>query len=83
MKIKLFSAQWCSQCQSMKSVLNNIGLEFETIDIDTTEGSEFAMQHRVRSLPTLVINYKDTTTVVVGSKNKAFMEGLIKELQNG
>lgn len=83
MKIKLFTAQWCSQCQGMKQTLTNMGLEFDTIDIDSEEGSALAQQHRVRSLPTMVINYKDTTTIVVGSKNKAFMEGLIQELQNG
>jgi len=83
MQIKLFTAQWCSQCQSMKQVLNNMGLEFETIDIDTEQGSVLAQQHKVRSLPTTLLQIGDSMTVVVGSKNKAFMEGLIQELSNG
>ena len=81
MKIKVFSAAWCSQCEGMKQTLSNMGLEFDVIDIDSEEGSALAQQHRVRSLPTVIIDYKDTTTVVVGAKNKAFVKDLINELE--
>lgn len=83
MQIKLVGGAWCSGCAGMKQTLDSMGLSYDYVDIDTTEGSEFALQHRVRSLPTMVIDYKGTTTVVVGAKNKAFLEGLIEELSNG
>lgn len=83
MQIKLFTAQGCSQCQGMKQTLTNMGLKFDTIDIDSEEGSALAQQYKVCPLPTTVINYKDTMTIVVGSKNKPFMGGFIQELSNG
>lgn len=83
MNIKLIGGAWCSGCAGMKQTLEALGLSYTYVDIDTTEGSEFAMKHRVRSLPTVVIDYKDTTTVVVGSKNTAFMKDLINGLVEG
>lgn len=81
MNIKLIGGAWCSGCAGMKQTLESLGLSYTYVDIDTTEGSEFAMKHRVCSLPTVIIDYKDTTTVVVGAKNKAFMKDLINELE--
>ena len=83
MQIKLVGSAWCSGCSGMQKTLDSMGLTYDYIDIDTIEGSEFAQQYKVRSLPTMVINYNGITTVVVGSKNRAFLEGLIGELQNG
>lgn len=52
MKHKLFSAQWCGNCKVTKQNLTEMGIEFEYIDIDTNH--DLAVEHNIRSLPTLI-----------------------------
>lgn len=80
MKITLVSAQWCSQCKGMKDVLNQLNIDYSTVDIDSEEGSAFAQQHRIRSLPTVCITNPNAHTMyVVGIKPKNFWEDFLKE----
>lgn len=53
----MFSASWCSGCQSLKKMLSSNGISYTEIDID--KESEKAQDFGVRSLPTSVIINKD------------------------
>lgn len=57
MKIKKYSAVWCQPCKTVSKSLDLIskekGIEIEEIDID--EKPELAKQHKIMSLPTLIL----------------------------
>lgn len=79
MKVTLFGAPWCSSCKGMRDVLLNMNVTYDYVDVDTDEGGELATLNRVRSLPTMLFQIDDKREILVGSKNKLFMEDFIKE----
>ena len=61
MNIKVYGADWCSDCVNAKKFLNSKGIEFEYINITDDEKTiafvEQANNGR-RVIPTLVVNGK-------------------------
>ncbi len=59
MKIKLYGADWCSDCVSAKKALNSKGVEYEYIDItDNEEAITFVekLNNGRRVIPTLMVD---------------------------
>ena len=57
MKVILYSAQWCSSCQTVKQALNSIcveDLEIEVLDIDTL-GMQALSKVGIKGIPTLIL----------------------------
>lgn len=53
----LFTAKWCANCVALKVGLEEEGITYNTVDVDTPEGEELARKNGIRGLPTvLVIN---------------------------
>lgn len=63
MKIRIFSAPWCGVCTPYKKSLESAGIEFESVDITTKDGSVLAAKNKVASLPTTQILNSDDTVV--------------------
>lgn len=54
MPIKLYSAQWCSQCNSVKDMLMQKGIEYEVVDVDETpEEMDALVAKGIRGLPVI------------------------------
>ena len=62
--MKLFTANWCSQCKPVKQFIDSNNLEVELIDVDTEKGANAASALGIRGLPTLV----DGDNTLVGDK---------------
>ena len=54
-EVKIFSAEWCAGCQTLKSQLKAKGILFTEVDMDTTEGMKEGSLNGVRSLPTIIL----------------------------
>lgn len=54
-EVKIFSAEWCSGCEALKSQLKAKGVQFTEVDMDTTEGMKEGSLNGVRSLPTIIL----------------------------
>jgi len=80
MLIEVYSAPWCSSCNTLKKIFNEINVEYVVVDIDTPEGSAKAQANRVRSLPTTVIQGDNVKVVEVGCKNKVHWLDLLSGL---
>lgn len=80
MKIELYSASFCSNCATLKKILNEINIDYSLIDIDTPEGAANAQENRVKSLPTTIITTDNIRLIEVGSKNKSHWLELLNEL---
>lgn len=52
-KLKLYSADWCMKCRSLKNTLDRLGVSYEVIDIAKLSGEEYAS---IRELPTIELN---------------------------
>lgn len=52
MKLRIFSAEWCSTCKPYKARLESSGIAFENVDIDSDEGQSLGPKNNIRSLPT-------------------------------
>lgn len=50
--IKLFTAKWCANCKPMKELLNDLELDYETVDVSV--GHVEAEKYSVRGLPTIM-----------------------------
>lgn len=55
MDIKVFGAEWCSGCKALKKQLQEKGVSFSYVDVDTPEGMQESRNHAVRSLPTIIL----------------------------
>lgn len=64
-KLYIFSAEWCVNCPPLKNYLNNIGIEYEDVDIESEEGAKLAAQYTVRSLPTSLITGAEGETLLL------------------
>ena len=49
----VFSADWCTNCVAQKKRLEQVGVEFEVVDVD--KDMQKAKQYGVRGLPTTVV----------------------------
>lgn len=78
MKVELYSASFCSNCDTLKKIFNEINIDYDIIDIDAQP--ELTQQNRIRSLPTTIITTENIRLVEVGCKNKVFWLDLFKEL---
>tara|TARA_B110000003_G_scaffold215369_1_gene214719 strand:- start:1532 stop:1765 length:234 start_codon:yes stop_codon:yes gene_type:complete len=61
MNIKVYGADWCSDCLIVKSFLNSNSVEFEYIDISSDEQAVLFVEkinNGKRVIPTLVIEGK-------------------------
>lgn len=54
-EVKIFSADWCSGCKTLKSQLKAKGVQFTEVDMDTPEGMKEGSLNGVRSLPTIIL----------------------------
>ena len=57
MKVIMYSAQWCSSCQTVKQILNSIpteDLEIQVIDIDTL-GMQALSKVGIKGIPSLIL----------------------------
>lgn len=52
MTYKIFGAPWCANCNTTKTQLDALGIQYEYINID--EQHELAVSNNIRSLPTLI-----------------------------
>lgn len=55
-KVVVFSASWCTGCKTVKKVLQEKGIEYIEIDIDTKEGMQLAKDNIVRNIPVTVVD---------------------------
>jgi glutaredoxin len=78
MKIELFSSSWCSSCNTLKKILNEINVDYTIIDVD--EQPDYAQNNRIRGLPTLKIVGEDVTLFETGVKNKSYYLDLLSSL---
>ena len=78
-KILRFTASWCQPCKALAKNLEaaNLGIPIEVIDIDVFD--DVAIEHSIRSVPTLIL---------IGETNQKRLVGVhtpqqIKEWANG
>lgn len=68
MNIKVFGMTNCAGCVTVKSVLEQRGVEYEYFDVNHHADMEEAMKHNIRSVPTTVITHGDHSyETIVGS----------------
>jgi thioredoxin 1 len=78
-----FWAPWCVHCKKMSAVIEELqedpATNFTIVAINADEQPEIATEHRVMSLPTLVV-YKDGIAVnkTVGVQSKEAVISLLK-----
>ncbi len=77
--VKVYSLSTCSHCKSTKKMLSDCTIQFDYVDVDTTQGEErAAILEDVKkfnpkcSFPTIIIG----NTVIVGFKEKEIKEAL-------
>lgn len=74
-KVIIYSAPWCSGCQTLKGVLMKNGINYTEVDLDTPTGSITARENNIRSLPTTVVDSK----VFIGSSEEV-LNKILKEV---
>lgn len=77
-KVIVFSATWCTNCNSQKLKLTQAGIEYEVVDVD--KEMQKAREFKVRSLPTTVIVEGNTIVKqLTGITNTEEVEKLLKD----
>lgn len=68
----LLGAEWCGPCKRVKKFLDNRGIEYDYVDVDTVVGMELVEKYNIRTVPTMNID----GTVVSGDAKimEAFSE---------
>ena len=56
MKIIKLYANWCGPCKVVEQTLLDLGIEHESINIESDEGDELASKYSIRSIPALFIS---------------------------
>lgn len=52
-KIKIYTADWCMKCRSLKNTLDRLGVSYDVVDISKLSEEEYAS---IRELPTIEFN---------------------------
>lgn len=55
MKVIKVYADWCGPCRELEKLLQECGIEHESVDIDSMDGEGLSLKYNIRSLPTLII----------------------------
>ena len=63
MPIKLVSSDQCIPCKLLKKWLEEHGVKFKEINVDTEEGLKFANEKNIRAIPTVI---KDGKILFIG-----------------
>ena len=78
-KVKLYTLSTCSHCKATKKFLKDIGIDFESTDVDLLQGAEKEnILHEVvkynpqRSFPTIIIGNK----IIVGFREADIRQAL-------
>jgi len=58
----LIGASWCAPCKQVKEFLDNRGIDYTYVDIDTEQGMELAKDWGIRSVPSMSVE----GTIVTG-----------------
>jgi len=77
----LFTANWCSACQTMKPIIEQVTKETKTqlAKIDTDYDVSLTQQYNIKSIPTLVIlENGNEINRVVGTQSAESIRNLIK-----
>ena len=53
--ITVFTSPGCAPCAAIKALAEDMGAKVTLVDVTTEEGTRKAAQHRVRSVPTTVV----------------------------
>lgn len=51
--LKIYSADWCMKCRSLKNTLDRLGVSYDVVDISKLSEEEYAS---IRELPTIEFN---------------------------
>jgi glutaredoxin len=51
--MEIFSAKWCAPCKTLKAKINELGIAYEPVDIETDSGQQLARQRGVRGVPSI------------------------------
>jgi glutaredoxin len=57
-RVEVFTSEKCYYCNVLKKRLNQLGVKFKEINVDTKEGLMLATVNNIMHLPTLKINDK-------------------------
>lgn len=79
MIIKVFGADNCAGCKTVKRVLEEKGVTIAEFDVNSLAGMGEAMAYNVRSIPTMVVEDGAGTHAYVGEKN--CLEGIKQHLE--
>ena len=87
MKVYKFFATWCQPCKMLDTVFNDLekefqneDIEFEKINIDDEDQIELITKHKIRSVPTVVIETEEQTETIIGYNNIHIYKQKIEEL---
>lgn len=58
-KIMYFSAPWCQPCQTLGSVMDQVGTVIPVIKVNTDYEADLASRANVRSVPTVILVEND------------------------
>lgn len=73
--IKLLTSSTCAPCKEAKRLLDESGIEYQSMSVEDAGGRTVAQTLNVRQVPTLCIPLKDRTMTCTGlPKIKEFIE---------
>lgn len=79
MKIKIFTATWCSSCKIVKPLLTKNNIEFEELGVDDPEIAAYAKSIGVRALPTIIkVNNYEVIDKLIGKVTESQIREFIK-----
>jgi thioredoxin 1 len=77
-KLLKFGAPWCAPCKALSTTLATMLDDFPDIEvqeINVDVDNKLPFEHRVKSLPTLVLDGRQLVGNHAASKVRAFLEG--------
>jgi thiol-disulfide isomerase/thioredoxin len=85
-KVTRLTAEWCGPCGSYGPVFDEVSSElegvwiFNTLDIDTPEGEEFAKKFGIKGIPTTVVERnRSIPQIVSGLITKEHLLSLLEK----
>jgi glutaredoxin len=82
MKVKVFGAENCAGCKTVKDILRVSGVEFHYYDVNHHLDMEVASEYGVRSIPTVVIERGGVQRFFVGA-SKVQIDAMLLKIQGG